>query len=142
MRLPSGTSIRGRNILRAVLQRLQISPRACNPYIADFITAGEIPESELTHAKLIISVGARPPTGHSRIYNKSLSEVSVLTNEVGGARDIVLQLRGGGFPHMSDTHRSSDALHFVLLHPYGHEKFRQVALHAQKWRTPRSYARW
>jgi len=36
-------------------------------------------------------------------------------------RDLVVQLRGGGLQYIHETHRSFDALHFVLLFPRGED---------------------
>jgi hypothetical protein len=121
MRLPASMSRNTRNILANVLRRLQDLLRARNPYIRDFITASEIPDDHLSHCSLVINVSVRPQQGHSRVYNQSMSEISVLLNEEPGPRDIILQQRGGGIREVSDTHRSSDALHFVLIHPLGHD---------------------
>lgn len=48
---------------------------------------------------------------------------SDLTEEIwwAGTRAFILQFRGDGIKKLYDTHRSSDALHFVLLHPFGHD---------------------
>jgi len=42
-------------------------------------------------------------------------------NENHGPRDIIFNQRGSGLQKLSDTHRSFDALHFVLLHPLAHD---------------------
>ncbi len=126
MRLPAGTTTGQAQILSLLLLEL----RRCldnNPYIRDFITACEIPENELTNANFVINAAARPAAGHSRLYNRSFNEVSVLiSSNTGGEeatnrqpRDIQLQLRSGGLTTVADTHRSYDALHFVLYHPFG-----------------------
>ena len=117
MRLPAGTTPRVRSVLSCLLSRLQELLHS-NPYIQDFITAVEIPEDALVHCRLIINANARPYGGHVRIY---LCEVSVLYNEQPGKRDIIVQLREGGIKEIADTHRSSDALYFVLIHPLGHD---------------------
>ena len=142
MRLPRGTTQRIRNALTPILRRLQEVLRE-NPYIRDFITACEIPEDALSRCRLVIDASVRPREGHSRVYNRGLNEVSVLLNQQPGPRDIILQLRGGGIREISDTHRSADALHFVLIHPYGHDgwhlQLKQVnpdILDAQGNRTP------
>lgn len=133
MRLPSGTTPRIRDILVSILRNLQAVLRENNPYIQDFITACEIPEGELSHCRLIINASARPEQAHSRVYNRSLCEVSVLLNQQPGRRDIILQLRGGGIREICDNHRSADALHFMLIHPMGHDgwhlELRQVNPH-------------
>ena len=54
-----------------------------------------------------------------RRYNSGHTEISVLVDEEPGPRDIVVHLRDGGLQTIADTHRSHDALHFVLLFPYG-----------------------
>lgn len=119
--LQRGTSNHTRNILRSIITRLRLLLQDINPYVKDFRTASEIPSIELRNCKLVINASAKPNHGHSRIYNRSLNEVSVIFNEEPGTRDFVLQVRGGGIRKLCDTHRSSDALHFVLLHPFGHD---------------------
>lgn len=119
MNLPYGTSENTRNILSRLLIDLQNVLRN-NPYIQDFISACELNESEFTRANLIISADARPQGTHSRVYNRGFKEISVLIDDQnGGPRDIQLKLRSGGLKTIADTHRSYDALHFVLLYPKG-----------------------
>ncbi len=120
MKLPRGTTSRIRNVLVSILRRLQEELQD-NTYIKDFKTACEIPESELSHCRLVINASVRPRDGHARLYNRSLCEVSVLINEQPGPRDIILQLRGGGLREIKGTQRSADALHFVLAHLLGHD---------------------
>ena len=48
-------------------------------------------------------------------------------------RGIVVRKRGGGITEFSDRHRSSDPLHFVLLHPFG-----QDGWHTELRQTPRN----
>ena len=38
-----------------------------------------------------------------------------------GTRDIVVRRKNGGIQQFQDTNRACDALHFVLLHPKGHD---------------------
>ena len=42
------------------------------------------------------------------------------------AARVVIHLREGRLQQISDTHRSSDALHFVLIHPLDHDQLKQV----------------
>ena len=88
--------------------------------------------SELVDKKLIIDGRKRPEGTHSRIYNTSLKEVSVLYNDrepVGF--DILVEKRSNGkLITIADTHRSSDPLHFVLLHPYGHDGWHSDLIYA------------
>ena len=119
--LQPGTSQRVRDILSQLLARIRVVLRRENRYIQDFITASEIPPDQLGNARMVLNTSARPVDGHSRVYNTNLIEVAVMMNENPGPRDIVLHQRGGGPQNISDTHRSFDALHFVLLHPLSHD---------------------
>jgi len=89
----------------------------------------------------VINADARPEqpndpngaaTSHSRRYNapqkyvgklfgeQKYGEVLMADAETHG-RDLVVQLRGGGLQYIHETHRSFDALHFVLLFPRGED---------------------
>ena len=85
---------------------------------------------EVTQAQFVINADARPAGEHERRYNRGFSEVSVLMNDVPGQRDVVLHLRGGGLTTVSDTHRSYDPLHFVLLFPHGTDGWHLALTHA------------
>ena len=57
---------------------------------------------------------------HSRRYNLGLSEIPVLmSDETAERRSVSVLLKVGGIREMSDTHRSTDPLHFVILFPTG-----------------------
>ena len=115
--LPQGISSAKRDVLHSLLVQLQNLLHTCNPYVRDFKTACEI--QEVSGAQLVINANVRPAGEHVRRYNSGLTEISVLVDEEPGPRDIVVHLRDGGLQTIADTHRSHDALHFVLLFPYG-----------------------
>ena len=92
-----------------------------NPFVKDLLHVCEIPDEELKDGAIIISCKKqdRPKDSHERRYNlqQCLSEVLILTNSVPG--DLVLRKRGGGLQQIYDLHPAAQALHFVLLFPYG-----------------------
>lgn len=105
--------------------------------------AYELTKGDASHAKIVINADARPEqpndpngaaTSHSRRYNapqkyvgklfgeQKYGEVSVLMADAEThGRDLVVHLRGGGLQYIHETHRSFDALHFVLLFPRGED---------------------
>lgn len=111
-------------ILRNVLWRLRQVIRDVNPFARDFIAACEMTSlDEAQDTVFVINPDARPPGAHERVYNVPFTQLCVLTDEQPQPRDIVIRLRGGGLRFISDTHRSHDALHYVLLFPYGTDGF-------------------
>ena len=105
-----------------------------NSFVKDFLNICEIPDSELTDGKLIISCQKedRPKDAHARRYNiqQSLHEVSILTNSVPG--DLVVRKRGGGLQFIYDLHPSAQPLHFVLLFPYGTTGYSEFLKHEDR----------
>ena len=102
-----------------------------NPFVKDLLHICEIPDSDLTDGKLIISCKKedRPKNTHERRYNiqQSFNEVSILTNSVPG--DLVLRKRGGGLQYIYDLHPSAQPLHFVLLFPHGTPGYSEFLRH-------------
>ncbi len=85
----------------------------------DFLQINELNESELRQARFVIDPSKKPAGDHSRIHNRNLKEVAVLTSEEPKSVDIVVRKRSGGLTSVSDHHRAFDLLHFVLLFPHG-----------------------
>ena len=102
-----------------------------NPYVKDFIHICEIPEEDIRQGKLVISCKDRPKGAHERTYNKqtSLSEVSILTNSEPG--DIVLRKREGGLQFVYDIHPAAQALHFIVLFPFGTDGYDEQTKHVK-----------
>ena len=123
MRLPKGTTADEKAALTNMLLVLQSKLKECNPYIKDFRMACELDPDEVEHVRLVIDADKRPTGEHARRYNAptGFKEINVLIGEEPGQRrDIVLRVRGNGaLIDMNETHRSFDALHFVLLFPEG-----------------------
>uniref|UniRef100_UPI00358EE1E4 uncharacterized protein n=1 Tax=Myxine glutinosa TaxID=7769 RepID=UPI00358EE1E4 len=119
IQLPATTSTHQQNMLLTLLQDLQTELHKCNLYIHDFKQVCEIPSTEIGQARFVINENSRPQGEHVRRCNRSFMEVSVLMGDELGRHDLILQLRGGGLHTISDTHRSADPLHFVLLFPGG-----------------------
>ena len=121
MSLPTSLTKKQSNIIRKTLATLQDLLKDVNPFVKDLLHVCEIPDEELKDGAIIISCKKqdRPKESHERRYNlqQCLTEVSVLTNSVPG--DLVLRKRGGGLQQIYDLHPAAQALHFVLLFPYG-----------------------
>ena len=108
-----------KKVLEGVLEKVQNSLHAHNPFIQDFKQIMEIPAEDLANGKLVISAKNRPTGEHERRYNAqlNLNEVSILTNDE--KHDLVLQQRGGGLQTISDLNPKRMPLHFTLLFPHG-----------------------
>jgi hypothetical protein len=121
MSLPSNLSKAQTTIIQNSLQKLQEILKTINPFVKDLLHVCEIPDDELRDGTIIISCKKedRPKDSHDRRYNlqQTLSEVSVLTNSVPG--DLVMRKRGGGMQQIYDLHPAAQALHVVLLFPFG-----------------------
>ena len=70
---------------------------------------------------MVINEEQRPPGDHTRRFNAPIGdEIGILMpNEPIHSRDIVLQHRDGQLQHVSELHRSYDALQYPLLFPHG-----------------------
>ena len=120
--LPRNTTPEERRIAEGILIELQNELKGCNPYIRNFIQICEIPDEELNTATIFINEKERPADAGSRTYTSdNLTEVSICMPEEYAERGIVVRKRGGGITEFSDKHRSADPLHFILLHPFGHD---------------------
>ncbi|KAF0304451.1 hypothetical protein FJT64_023748 [Amphibalanus amphitrite] len=123
--LPRGTREPERVRLLTLLEQLQVLLRQVNPYVQDFIHAAELPEEEVQQQRLVVSADARPADQHPRRYNRAegFREVAVLMDEEPVHQDIVLRRRadaeGPFLQTVNETHRAFEALHFVLLLPFG-----------------------
>ena len=125
VRLPAATPVTVQHRLLDLLRQLQAMLREHNPWVQDFIMAGEIMAEEVERRRLVISAAARPAGQHERRYNaaEGLREVAVLMGEEPGQHDLVLRRRAvrgaGALEVIDESHRACDPLHFVLLFPYG-----------------------
>ena len=123
--LPRSTTRPERARLTTLLEQLQVLLREVNPYVQDFIHAAELPEDEVQQQRLVVSADARPADQHPRRYNRAegFREVAVLMDEEPVHQDIVLRRRakaeGPPLQTVNETHRAFEALHFVLLLPWG-----------------------
>jgi len=94
----------------------------CNQSVQLLKTAKELLERDDLHAcQVVINEERRPPGDHARRFNVPISdEIGILMpNELTHNRDIVLQYRDGQLQHVSELHRSYDALQYPLLFPHG-----------------------
>ena len=131
-------------IIRQTLHQLQDLLKEINPFVKDLLHVCEIPDEELKGGRIIISCKKqdRPKNSHERTYNlqQCLTEVSVLTNSVPG--DLCLRKRGGGLQQIYDLHPAAQALHFVLLFPFGTLGYSEFLRHndnKSKRVSPREY---
>ena len=139
MSIPSSLSQTQITILRKTLEKLQKLFKDVNPFVQDLLHVCEIPDDELKEGKIVISCkrSDRPKNSHDRRYNlqQNLSEVSVLTNSVPG--DLVLRKRGGGLQQIYDLHPAAQALHFVLIFPFGTLGYSEFMKHNDDKKTKR-----
>ena len=125
VRLPAATSAAAQGRLLDLLRQLQQMLRQHNPWVQDFIMAGEILAEDVEHRRLVVSATARPAGEHERRYNaaEGLREVAVLMGDEPAQHDLVLRRRAvHGEPVLQlidESHRACDPLHFVLLFPMG-----------------------
>jgi len=134
MRFSNGTSVAERERTTALLSRLQTMLHASNPWVQDFVMAGELMQTDLVdEAELIISRDVRPVDAQARQFDppnggvrRVFQEVTVLVGEQrltdatnGGA--IRLTRRDGNVWNIDYSNRAHDPLHFVLMFPLGDE---------------------
>ncbi|XP_043242049.1 uncharacterized protein LOC122391808 [Amphibalanus amphitrite] len=136
--LPRSTREPERARLLALLEELQVLLRQVNPYVQDFIHAAELPEEEVQHQRLVVSADARPADQHPRRYNRAegFREVSILMDEEPVHQDIVLRRRAGAegpvLQTINETHRAFEALHFILLLPWGTDGWQPALRQAER----------
>ena len=93
----------------------------CNQSVQLLKTARELLERDDLHAcQVVINEEQRPLGDHARRFNVPISdEIGILMpNELIHNQDIVLKYRDGQLQHVSDLHRSYDALQYPLLYPH------------------------
>ena len=102
---------------RDIVQGLQVMLHSRNALIRDFKCALDRIPANSPHCKVLISADKRPMGEHARRYNTpAASEVAVLmVGDPADKRDIVLELRDSSIKHISETHRSYDALQYPLI---------------------------
>ena len=116
-----------------IMKDLRVMLDACNSYIRSFMTideqlqAGLLPQS----VRLELLADRQPSTEHRGRYNipTTNEEVAILmTGDTSTRRSIVIQPRAKDGDNadlhlISETHRSWDPLHYLLLFPYGTDGF-------------------
>ena len=116
-----------------IMKDLRVMLDACNSYIRSFMTideqlqAGLLPQS----VRLELLADRQPSTEHRGRYNlpSTNEEVAILmTGDTSTRRSIVIQPRAQDGDNadlhlISETHRSWDPLHYLLLFPYGTDGF-------------------
>ena len=94
----------------------------CNQSVQLLKTAWDLLERDDLHAcQVVINEERRPPGDHARRLNAPISnEIGILMpNELTHNWGIVLQYRNGQLQHVSELHRSYDALQYPLPFPHG-----------------------
>jgi len=125
IRMPRSASRRERAYVAEIVDELQSELPRSNPYVRAFQYVCSVAQTGgLANVDLVINPDRRPAGQHARRCNLptgfGLGEVSVLTNESSTPRDLHVHLRScGEIQRISETHRSSDPLHFILLFPLG-----------------------
>lgn len=89
--------------LKDLLTRAEAALRSCNPYVRDFVTAGEIFKAEekakrLVKCTFVLNPDKAPRTADKRVYSanrqrRTFDEVTVLHNEAAAKRAVVLRCR-------------------------------------------------
>ena len=119
-----------------VIERLQTILHQVNPYVNSFKAALEI---DVPNCKIILHADAncKPTDAHTRTYNlPSGSEVAVLMPGEGkGKLDVVIETKEGKLKYINGVHRSYDALHYVVMLPYGQDGFQTGLKTANKKQT-------
>ena len=124
-----------------IMKDLRVMLEACNSYIRSFVTideqlqAGLLPQS----VSLELLADHHPSTEHRGRYNipTTNEEVAILmTGDTSARRSIVIQPRAqdgdnANLQLISETHRSWDPLHYLLLFPYGTDGF-HLNIHSNK----------
>ena len=116
-----------------IMKDLRAMLESCNSYVRSFVTIDEQLQSGLLPQSVSLELLAdrQPSTEHRGRYNVPTSneEIAILmTGDTSARRSIVVQprARDGGAASLqliSETHRSWDPLHYVLMFPYGTDGF-------------------
>jgi hypothetical protein len=132
MRLPQNTSAPEKSRLAKLCTQLCQTLEASNPYVRDFQNIASLPaKHKCRSANLVLNERERPRDVHAKVYGlpsgMGMSELSVMMEETPGKRDLVLQMKDEDpqakdrVKYVSETHRSYDPLHMVLVHPSGQD---------------------
>jgi hypothetical protein len=124
--------------LYKLVQLLQCMMHLHNPFVHMFKQIKQLaPVDQPTDAMLIIrgdlgATAAAASGRHAGRYNnqRAMEIAGLLPDDEnrGTYRDIIIRPNTGGFKRLSCNHPSYDPLHFVLLHPRGHDGW--------SWGTP------
>eukprot|EP00043_Microstomoeca_roanoka_P020229 m.242051 g.242051 ORF g.242051 m.242051 type:complete len:334 (+) comp17132_c0_seq3:808-1809(+) len=100
--------------------------RAHNPFIRDFHAVCQLQreahsagDTRLRQFRFVLDPEKIPDGQHARCYNTNFTQLTVLTNESPSGSSVIVHYDGNRSEHISDVHRSFDALHFVCLFPFG-----------------------
>ena len=114
------------NLKTDILEALQKCLHEVNPYVKHLKCALEV-ANNIPDCRLVLTADAKqkPDRAHTRNYNlPNGSEVAVLLpGDHSGDLDVILHTRGDKIQQIKSVHRSYDALHYVLLLPFGEDGF-------------------
>ena len=127
--------LNNQGIQRQIVETLETELRACNPYIKSLSIAKEQIKN-IPNARIVIDPEKRPSDQHERRFNQqSANEVAVIfpsnTDSIPKSRHIVLRERGGPLQVIAESHRSYDALQYVLMFPFGDDGWHRELKTAQ-----------
>jgi len=109
----------------AILEQLQEMLHEINPYISSFKAAIELNKSS-PFLQIVLNAEKRPNGEHARQYNlPQASEVAVIMpgSDPESNLDVIIHTRDGPLKRINAIHRSYDALHYILLLPFGTDGF-------------------
>ncbi|KAG2194274.1 hypothetical protein INT47_009684 [Mucor saturninus] len=111
------------NLERDVLEKIQAVLMDINPFVSLFRTMDQVSRQNPNIQDLTLRLVAEGPQDHRRYNAPTAEEVAVLimNNEPGTSRDIVLHTQTNFHQKIDEYHRSYDALHYVLLFPFGED---------------------
>ena len=103
LQVSKSTTVPEKRRLMELLTRLEAALRESNPYVRDFVTAGEIFKMEAAAGRMVtcqfvVNPDKAPPGRDKRVYSanrqqRTFDEVSVLHNESRAKRAVVLRCR-------------------------------------------------
>ena len=107
-----------------ILNSLQACLKNVNPYIRSLEYATEF-SSTSPETQIVIGAKKKPDSEHARRYNVPTgSEIAVIMpGDHLEHLDFILQTKGGDIQTINEMHRSYDPLHYVLLFPFGEDRY-------------------
>ena len=95
-----------------------------NPFVKSYKAVSSLDEDTISDVKLVLRRDKKPKKEHHRRYNEpeSNTEIALIAlNDATQPADIIIHRIGGGVWRISELNRCYDALHYVILFPYGED---------------------